>query len=202
MCTQWMSYFKRQIKKCRVRQRLTILRHVLRCKTLTQTSRRAFSGCACDCSDASVSTRWVIFNDQKVCASEKPPKDMGYLYFYRRVADWGAGGREAWTPTAHDLVHSRTPPTALRTLHQWQSCKYISQMTYKHCSINWCKCKKKQQKSVWLFDVSFSFFYTIRIFRIDLKLCLQKQSESFGSSCWFQLGFSALLKKCWLSVAI
>lgn len=31
--------------------------------------------------------RWVIFNDQKVCASEKPPKDMGYLYFYRRVAD-------------------------------------------------------------------------------------------------------------------
>ncbi|XP_029694493.1 ubiquitin carboxyl-terminal hydrolase 5 isoform X1 [Takifugu rubripes] len=31
--------------------------------------------------------QWVIFNDQKVCASEKPPKDMGYLYFYRRVAD-------------------------------------------------------------------------------------------------------------------
>uniref|UniRef100_A0A3Q2PEB1 Ubiquitin carboxyl-terminal hydrolase n=1 Tax=Fundulus heteroclitus TaxID=8078 RepID=A0A3Q2PEB1_FUNHE len=30
---------------------------------------------------------WVIFNDQKVCASEKPPKDLGYLYFYRRVAD-------------------------------------------------------------------------------------------------------------------
>ncbi|CAF97822.1 unnamed protein product, partial [Tetraodon nigroviridis] len=30
--------------------------------------------------------QWVIFNDQKVCASEKPPKDMGYLYFYRRVA--------------------------------------------------------------------------------------------------------------------
>lgn len=35
----------------------------------------------------SVCCRWVIFNDQKVCASEKPPKDMGYLYFYRRVAD-------------------------------------------------------------------------------------------------------------------
>lgn len=32
--------------------------------------------------------RWVIFNDQKVCASEKPPKDLGYLYFYRRVAEW------------------------------------------------------------------------------------------------------------------
>ncbi|XP_020504757.1 ubiquitin carboxyl-terminal hydrolase 5 isoform X1 [Labrus bergylta] len=31
--------------------------------------------------------QWVIFNDQKVCASEKPPKDLGYLYFYRRVAD-------------------------------------------------------------------------------------------------------------------
>ncbi|XP_008321016.1 ubiquitin carboxyl-terminal hydrolase 5 isoform X2 [Cynoglossus semilaevis] len=30
--------------------------------------------------------QWVIFNDQKVCASEKPPKDLGYLYFYRRVA--------------------------------------------------------------------------------------------------------------------
>uniref|UniRef100_A0A4W4FMJ3 Ubiquitin carboxyl-terminal hydrolase n=1 Tax=Electrophorus electricus TaxID=8005 RepID=A0A4W4FMJ3_ELEEL len=30
---------------------------------------------------------WVIFNDQKVCASEKPPKDLGYLYFYRRVAE-------------------------------------------------------------------------------------------------------------------
>ncbi|XP_043972773.1 ubiquitin carboxyl-terminal hydrolase 5 [Gambusia affinis] len=31
--------------------------------------------------------QWIIFNDQKVCASEKPPKDLGYLYFYRRVAD-------------------------------------------------------------------------------------------------------------------
>ncbi|KAM4636510.1 ubiquitin carboxyl-terminal hydrolase 5 isoform 1-T1 [Discoglossus pictus] len=29
--------------------------------------------------------RWVIYNDQKVCASEKPPKDLGYIYFYRRV---------------------------------------------------------------------------------------------------------------------
>ena len=30
--------------------------------------------------------RWVIYNDQKVCASEKPPKDLGYIYFYQRVA--------------------------------------------------------------------------------------------------------------------
>lgn len=29
--------------------------------------------------------RWVIFNDQKVCASEKPPKDLGYIYFYQRL---------------------------------------------------------------------------------------------------------------------
>ncbi|XP_028836946.1 ubiquitin carboxyl-terminal hydrolase 5 isoform X1 [Denticeps clupeoides] len=31
--------------------------------------------------------QWVIFNDQKVCASEKPPKDLGYLYFYRRMPE-------------------------------------------------------------------------------------------------------------------
>ncbi|XP_061530362.1 LOW QUALITY PROTEIN: ubiquitin carboxyl-terminal hydrolase 5 [Phycodurus eques] len=31
--------------------------------------------------------QWVIFNDQKVCASEKPPKDLGYLYFYRRMSE-------------------------------------------------------------------------------------------------------------------
>ncbi|KAG9355774.1 hypothetical protein JZ751_000615 [Albula glossodonta] len=31
--------------------------------------------------------QWVIFNDHKVCASEKPPKDLGYLYFYRRVTE-------------------------------------------------------------------------------------------------------------------
>ncbi|XP_078729533.1 ubiquitin carboxyl-terminal hydrolase 5-like isoform X1 [Lampetra fluviatilis] len=30
--------------------------------------------------------RWVIFNDQKVAASEKPPKDLGYIYVYERVA--------------------------------------------------------------------------------------------------------------------
>lgn len=30
--------------------------------------------------------RWVLCNDQKVCASEKQPKDLGYIYFYQRVA--------------------------------------------------------------------------------------------------------------------
>ncbi|KAG7456899.1 hypothetical protein MATL_G00240820 [Megalops atlanticus] len=29
--------------------------------------------------------RWVIYNDHKVCLSEKPPKDWGYLYFYHRL---------------------------------------------------------------------------------------------------------------------
>ncbi|PNI43059.1 USP13 isoform 3 [Pan troglodytes] len=29
--------------------------------------------------------RWVIYNDHKVCASERPPKDLGYMYFYRRI---------------------------------------------------------------------------------------------------------------------
>jgi len=29
--------------------------------------------------------RWVIFNDSKVALSEKPPKDLAYLYLYRRV---------------------------------------------------------------------------------------------------------------------
>jgi len=28
---------------------------------------------------------WVIFNDEKVALSEKPPKGMGYLYLYQRV---------------------------------------------------------------------------------------------------------------------
>ncbi|XP_041071957.1 ubiquitin carboxyl-terminal hydrolase 13 isoform X1 [Carcharodon carcharias] len=30
--------------------------------------------------------RWVIYNDHKVCASEKPPKDLGYIYFYQRMS--------------------------------------------------------------------------------------------------------------------
>uniref|UniRef100_A0A8C4QUX2 ubiquitinyl hydrolase 1 n=1 Tax=Eptatretus burgeri TaxID=7764 RepID=A0A8C4QUX2_EPTBU len=29
--------------------------------------------------------RWVIYNDEKVSISEKPPKDLGYLYFYKRI---------------------------------------------------------------------------------------------------------------------
>ena len=29
--------------------------------------------------------RWVIFNDEKVAESEHPPKDLGYMYLYRRT---------------------------------------------------------------------------------------------------------------------
>ncbi|EFJ49271.1 hypothetical protein VOLCADRAFT_90020 [Volvox carteri f. nagariensis] len=29
--------------------------------------------------------RWVIFNDEKVAVSEKPPRDLGYLYLFRRI---------------------------------------------------------------------------------------------------------------------
>jgi ubiquitin carboxyl-terminal hydrolase 5/13 len=29
--------------------------------------------------------RWVLFNDRKVALSEDPPKDMGYIYVYKRV---------------------------------------------------------------------------------------------------------------------
>lgn len=29
--------------------------------------------------------RWVIFNDEKVAKSEKPPKDLGYIYLYERI---------------------------------------------------------------------------------------------------------------------
>ncbi|CAI9597587.1 unnamed protein product [Staurois parvus] len=29
--------------------------------------------------------RWVIYNDHKVTSSERPPKDLGYLYFYHRL---------------------------------------------------------------------------------------------------------------------
>ncbi|XP_044766988.1 ubiquitin carboxyl-terminal hydrolase 5 isoform X1 [Coccinella septempunctata] len=28
---------------------------------------------------------WVIFNDEKVALSENPPKDLGYMYFYKRI---------------------------------------------------------------------------------------------------------------------
>ncbi|XP_008104196.3 ubiquitin carboxyl-terminal hydrolase 13 isoform X2 [Anolis carolinensis] len=30
--------------------------------------------------------RWVIYNDLKVCASERPPRELGYIYFYRRIS--------------------------------------------------------------------------------------------------------------------
>uniref|UniRef100_A0AAR2LI73 Ubiquitin carboxyl-terminal hydrolase n=1 Tax=Pygocentrus nattereri TaxID=42514 RepID=A0AAR2LI73_PYGNA len=30
--------------------------------------------------------RWVIYNDHKVCLSERPPKNLGYIYFYRRLS--------------------------------------------------------------------------------------------------------------------
>eukprot|EP00112_Aurelia_sp_Birch-Aquarium-sp1_P012383 Seg2604.5 transcript_id=Seg2604.5/GoldUCD/mRNA.D3Y31 product="Ubiquitin carboxyl-terminal hydrolase 5" protein_id=Seg2604.5/GoldUCD/D3Y31 len=30
--------------------------------------------------------RWVIFNDRKVAVSENPPKDLAYIYFYKRVS--------------------------------------------------------------------------------------------------------------------
>ncbi|XP_070802447.1 ubiquitin carboxyl-terminal hydrolase 13 isoform X2 [Pituophis catenifer annectens] len=29
--------------------------------------------------------RWVIYNDHKVCASEQPPVELGYIYFYHRI---------------------------------------------------------------------------------------------------------------------
>lgn len=31
--------------------------------------------------------RWVIYNDHRVCVSERPPKDLGYIYFFRRLAN-------------------------------------------------------------------------------------------------------------------
>lgn len=34
----------------------------------------------------SLSLRWVIYNDHKVCLSERPPKDLGYVYFYHRLS--------------------------------------------------------------------------------------------------------------------
>ncbi|XP_077440105.1 ubiquitin carboxyl-terminal hydrolase 13 isoform X2 [Vanacampus margaritifer] len=30
--------------------------------------------------------RWVIYNDHKVSFSERPPKDLGYIYFYHRLS--------------------------------------------------------------------------------------------------------------------
>ncbi|XP_039614528.1 ubiquitin carboxyl-terminal hydrolase 13 isoform X3 [Polypterus senegalus] len=30
--------------------------------------------------------RWVLYNDHKVSLSERPPKDLGYIYFYQRIS--------------------------------------------------------------------------------------------------------------------
>jgi len=29
--------------------------------------------------------KWAIFNDSKVAQSVHPPKELGYLYFFRRI---------------------------------------------------------------------------------------------------------------------
>lgn len=31
--------------------------------------------------------QWVIFNDSKVAISQNPPKDLGYLYLYKRISE-------------------------------------------------------------------------------------------------------------------
>lgn len=48
--------------------------------------------------------RWVIYNDNKVAISECPPKDLGYLYLYRRVPP-------SWLGPS-PLKRSRTDDTA------------------------------------------------------------------------------------------
>ena len=30
-------------------------------------------------------TDWIIFNDNKVAFSVKPPRDLAYIYFYRQI---------------------------------------------------------------------------------------------------------------------
>ncbi len=39
--------------------------------------------------------RWVIFNDDKVAASESPPRSLGYLYLYEREDCAGAADAAA-----------------------------------------------------------------------------------------------------------
>ncbi len=29
--------------------------------------------------------RWVIYNDEKVAESERPPRELGYMYLFRRL---------------------------------------------------------------------------------------------------------------------
>lgn len=38
-----------------------------------------------ECNQSCFPFRWVIYNDLRVCASERPPKDLGYIYFYHRI---------------------------------------------------------------------------------------------------------------------
>lgn len=38
-----------------------------------------------ECNQCCFPFRWVIYNDLRVCASERPPKDLGYIYFYHRI---------------------------------------------------------------------------------------------------------------------
>jgi hypothetical protein len=44
--------------------------------------------CCCHSSPQSLQDgRWVIFNDEKVAASEHPPLSLGYMYVYTRIDD-------------------------------------------------------------------------------------------------------------------
>lgn len=40
---------------------------------------------AVSCTPRRKDGRWVLFNDEKVAASQEPPLDRGYLYLYRRA---------------------------------------------------------------------------------------------------------------------
>jgi len=39
----------------------------------------------CHIRDKQDPSKWVIFNDNKVAESVNPPKELGYLYLYKRV---------------------------------------------------------------------------------------------------------------------
>lgn len=43
------------------------------------------TGCGHYVAHVLIDGEWLIFNDAKVAKSQSPPKDVGYLYFYRRV---------------------------------------------------------------------------------------------------------------------
>lgn len=40
----------------------------------------------CHIRDQADPAKWVIFNDNKVAESRCPPKELGYLYLYKRAA--------------------------------------------------------------------------------------------------------------------